>query len=157
MQNKISFSIDEKKLGKALEALRVLDESLTGLIVLTEDDRDALPKYGDKSMGFVEKALEFGKQRPDLLPTYFSLEEMEKDMKARTDLRKLLSPVKSLTEKIYDSYLLTGSEAFLAALRIYDNLKKADHDGVPGLTFMIEELQKRFPGRSTSMKKAKQV
>lgn len=157
MQNKISYSIDETKLTKVFDALKVLEENLTGLIVLTEEERDSLPKFGDKSTGFVEKGLEFGKQRSDLLPTYFSIVEMEKDIKARADLLKILTPLKALLEKITDTYMLTGSESFLAALRIYDILKKADQDGVPGLRFMIDELQKRFPGRSSSMRKAKQL
>jgi hypothetical protein len=153
MQNKVSISIAATAMTNIQNALKTIDENLPGLIVLSEDERDSLPKFGDKSTGFVDKAFEYGTQRSELLPPYFSLVEMEKDINTRADLLKIVTPIKAVLEKLTDTYMVAGSEAFLAALRIYDILKKADHDGVPGLRNMIDELQKRFPGRSSSLPK----
>jgi hypothetical protein len=78
---------------------------------------------------------------------------MEKDIKTRADLLKIATPLKSLLERLTDTYMVAGSESYLAALRIYDILKKADHDGLPGLRNIIDELQKRFPGRKATLQK----
>lgn len=153
MQNKISISIAPTAMTNILNALKTINDNLPDLIVLSDDERDSLPKFGDKSTGFVDKAFEFGSQRSELLPNYFSLSEMGNDINGRADLLKIIAPVKALLERLSDSYILAGSEGFTAALRIYDILKKADHDGVPGLRSMIDELQKRFPGRSSSLPK----
>lgn len=152
MQNKVSFSIDEAKLKLVTDAVKTIEENLPWLIVLSPEDRELLPKFGDKSVAFVEKALEFGKQRSELFPAYLSLVEMEKDVNARSALLKVLTPLRSLMERMEDTYTLTGTEAFMAALVIYDAIKRADHDGISGLKAMIEELQKRFPGRSALQK-----
>lgn len=152
MQNKVSFSIDEAKLKLVTDALKTIDENLPGLIVLTKDERESLPKFGDKSVSFVEKALEFSKQCTEIFPPYVSLTELETDVNARRTLLKVLIPLRSLLERLEDTYTLAGIEAFMAALVIYDAIKKADHDGVPGLKNMVEELQKRFPGRSALQK-----
>lgn len=153
MQNKVSISIAATAMTNIQNALKTIEDNLQGLIVLSADERDGLPKFGDKSTSFVDKAFEFGNQRSDLVPSYLSLTEMEKDIKARADLLKIITPLKALLEKLDDTYMLAGSESFLAALRIYDILKKADHDGVPGLRNMIDELQKRFPGKNSALPK----
>lgn len=152
MENKISFSIDSTKMTAILEALSTIDANLTGLITLTDEERQSMPRFGDKSTSFVDKALVFGKERTDVIPSYLSLIEMEKDVEARPELLKIITPMRSILEKLEDSYLLAGTEAFLAALVIYDILKKADHDGVPGLRNMIDDLQKRFPGKRRPLK-----
>jgi hypothetical protein len=153
MQNKVSISIDATAMTNIQNALKTIEDNLSGLIVLSTDERDSLPKFGDKSTGFVDKAFEFGKQRSELLPSYLSLAEMEKDIKTRADLLKIATPLKSLLERLTDTYMVAGSESYLAALRIYDILKKADHDGLPGLRNIIDELQKRFPGRKATLQK----
>lgn len=135
-----------------LTAIKTIESNLAGLITLSDEERDNLPRFGDKSVAFVEKSHEYGQQTAELYPSYFSLDEMGKDIKARADLLKIKGPLSALLEKIDDTFILSGAEAYVAALHIFAVLKKADHDGVPGLRGMVDDLQKRFPGRGQSKK-----
>jgi hypothetical protein len=60
------------------------------LIDLTNEERKALPKMGDKSRAFVSKALEVATQNPDFLPRSFDLDEMRKDVLLFEQLYPLL-------------------------------------------------------------------
>ena len=53
---------------------------------LTPEQRKSLPKMGDKSQAFVNKALEVATQNPDFLPGSFDLEEMKRDVELGSDM-----------------------------------------------------------------------
>ena len=52
-----------------------------------------------------------------------------------------------MVEKLDDTTLLTGSEAYSAALVFYNALKGAAKAGEPGMKTVYADLQSRYPGR----------
>ncbi|BAZ66295.1 hypothetical protein NIES4106_10450 [Fischerella sp. NIES-4106] len=61
-------------------AITTIKQKLAFLIDLSNEERKALPKMGNKSRAFVSKALEVATQNSEFLPRSFDLEEMRKDV-----------------------------------------------------------------------------
>lgn len=104
-------------------------------------------KLGDKSLSFVGKALEYARQNPAVVPPYIDVNEFERDLNLYVQLTKLLYPLHQLVEKLDDTTMQTGSEAYSAALLFYNAVKGAARAGVPGVKNIVDDLQTRFPGR----------
>ncbi|MBN2743987.1 MAG: hypothetical protein JXR39_08855 [Marinilabiliaceae bacterium] len=148
MENKVSITLAAAAITNITTALATIEKNLPALINLTADDRKALPKMGDKTLAFVSKALEYAKQNPTLVPTFLNMAEFEKDVTAASSLNTVLKPLQQLTEKLDDTTLQAGSEAYSAALVFYASIKSAAKAGVPGVKTINDDLQARFPGRS---------
>jgi hypothetical protein len=49
------------------------------MIALTPAERHELPKMGEKTIGFVEKAYDFANHNPNLVPPYLDMDAFGKD------------------------------------------------------------------------------
>jgi len=147
MENQISIIISEEALANINKAIATINENLPDLINLTVDDRHQLPKMGDKTIAFVNKSFEYASQNPTIVPSFLDLSEFAKDTAAVTSLKRILMPLEQLNEKLSDTNLLAGSEAYMAALVFYTAVKGAAKAGLPGMKNIYDDLQSRFPGR----------
>jgi hypothetical protein len=147
MENRVSITISTETIANITKAITSIGQNLSALINLSAEDRQALPKMGDKSMAFVNKTLEYARQNPKVVPSFLDLAEFEKDVAAVTDLKKILIPLQQLVEKLDDTTLQAGSEAYTAALVFYTAIKGAARAGEPGMKTVYDDLQARFPGR----------
>jgi hypothetical protein len=59
-------------------------------------------------------------------------------------------PLSQLSEKLDDTTMEAGSEAFSAALVFYNAVKAAAKAGVPGMKVVADDLQARFPRRTAA-------
>ena len=147
MENQISIIISEEALANINKAIATINENLPDLINLTVDDRHQLPKMGDKTIAFVNKSFEYASQNPTIVPSFLDLTEFAKDTAVVTSLKRILMPLEQLNEKLSDTNLLAGSEAYMAALVFYTAVKGAAKAGQPGMKNIYDDLQSRFPGR----------
>jgi len=147
MENRISIAINDEAIANITAAITTIEQNLPKLINLTVDERKSLPKMGDRTLAFVSKALEYTKQNSQIVPNFMEVAEFEKDVTAVTALSKVLIPLQQLTEKLDDTTMLAGSEAYSAALVFYSAVKGAAKAGVPGMKTVYDDLQVRFPGR----------
>jgi len=147
MENRISFVISPEAVANIRTAIETINQNLPELVNLTVDDRRTLPKMGDKSFAFVSKAFEYANQIPKVVPGFLDMDEFEKDTNGYSELRKVLNPLQQLVEKLDDTTMLTGSEAYTAALVFYTALKGAAKSGEPGMKVVYDDLQSRYPGR----------
>jgi hypothetical protein len=113
-------------------------------LALTPDERRQLPKMGDRTLSFVEKAFDFAKVNPALIPPYVDMNAFAIDKSDATGLRALLNSAQQLEEYISDTEMVAGSEAYQAALSIYNTVKLYAAQDVPGARAMYEELKKFF-------------
>ena len=148
MENKVSITIDEEAMTTISQALTAIRQNLPELINLKEEERHVLPKMGDKTVAFVNKNLEYAKQNPRVVPGFLDMVEFEKDVIAVNDFRKVLIPLQQLVEKLNDTTLQAGSEAYTAALIFYNAVKGATKAGEPGMKNVYDNLQSRFPGHT---------
>ena len=142
MSNRISAKLSQSDRAEILEALTVIKTKLPFLTSMTPEERKALPKMGDRSQAFVIKAMEVAKQNPDFLPRSFDLEEMQLDVELFESLYPIVAAFAQLDGMLDDTYKLVGSEAYIAALQVYNYAKASGHQA--GLAPAIEELGQRF-------------
>jgi len=148
MENKVSVTISEEASINIQKAITALLQNLPDLINLTNEERQVNPKMGDKTVAFVSKNLEYSKQNPRVVPGFLDILEFEKDVVAVTELKKVLMPLQQLVEKLDDTTMQAGSEAYTAALIFYNAVKGAAKAGEPGMKAIYEDLKSRFPGYS---------
>lgn len=88
--------------------------------------------------------MELAQQNPTLVPPYLDVAELTRDLSLAESLRSVKIALASLNEKVSDTYLAVGSEAYVAALSFYNSAKSAAKSNVPGTDAIIDELGKRF-------------
>jgi hypothetical protein len=116
------------------------------IVALTPAERHELPKMGEKTIGFVEKAYDFAKQNPNLVPPYLDIAAFGVDFGDAHGLWTLVNSIRQLDENASDTEMAAGSEAYQAALVFYKSVKMAAAQDIPGAKAVYEELKTRFPG-----------
>jgi hypothetical protein len=148
MENRISFLLNEADKQEIQAALNVLNNKLLpGLIELAQGEARELPTMGDKSYGFVFKALEFAKQYPEYA-SLIDVPEFERDVNTVGLLREFYVPLSQLTKKVHDTMTLAGSEAYVSSLTYYGTSKEGVKRNIPNAVLIVEELKQRFHGRN---------
>jgi hypothetical protein len=117
------------------------------MVALTPTERQEMPKMGEKTLAFVEKAHDFAAQNPNLLPAFLDMDAFDVDFADAHGLWTLSNSVRQLYENINDTEMAAGSEAYQAALVFYNSVKVAAVQDIPGAKAVYEELKTRFPGR----------
>jgi hypothetical protein len=138
----ISASLTQSDRDEVLLAVATIKSKLSFLIDLSAEERKTKAKMGDKSRAFVTRALEVATQNPDFLPRSFDLEEMRKDVQLFEAMYPIVVALTQLSELVDDTALAVGSEAYTAALQVY-NYAKASGQG-SGLDAVVSEMGQRF-------------
>ena len=133
----------EQAKTKLEEVLTLLDPYM---LALTAAERKGLPKMGEKTIGFVEKAHDFAQQNPNLVPPYLEMAAFGTDFSDAHGLWTLHNLALQVEEGIADTEMTAGSEAYQAALVFYHSVKLAAAQDVHGAKAVYEELETRFPG-----------
>jgi hypothetical protein len=115
------------------------------LLALTPAERQGMPKMGEKTISFVEKAYDFARQNPNLAPPYLEMGAFGTDFTDAHGLWSIHNLVMQLEEGIGDTEMTAGSEAYQAALVFYKSVKMAAAQDIPGAKAVYEELKTRFP------------
>ena len=152
-QDLIAVNIPEADLADIKAAIATLAAKLKPhLQTLTTQERIELPKMGDKTVAFVQKALEYGQQNKDLVPSFLDLAALATDVKAVQSLRELAQGLNPITDALNDSMTLSGSEAYQGALVFYSNVKNAAKVKAPNAGTIYDDLSSRFPGAPAKKK-----
>jgi hypothetical protein len=116
------------------------------IVALTPSERHELPKMGEKTISFVEKAYDFAQQNPNLVPPYLDMTAFGTDFEDAHGLWTLVNSIRQIEENASDTEMTAGSEAYQAALVFYKSVKMAAAQDIPGAKAVYEELKTRFPG-----------
>ena len=146
--NRVSATLSTTDLLDISNAIATINSKLPFLINLTYEERKSLPKLGDKTLAFVTKSLELANQRPDILPGNLSVAEFGKDVTLYTQLYSVIQSLTLLMEKLEDTQVIAGSEAYSAALIVYQTAKISGAD-LGGLEAVLDDLAKRFAKKTT--------
>ena len=147
--NQISAAIGAESKEAILGGLASMEENLQPLLLfnLSPADRMSLVKMGDKTISFVQKALDYAGHNADLVPAYLNLAEARKDLALAADLAELHRRLERLLTAVEDTMMVAGSEAYEAALAYYHSVKGATRSNIPGTEAIISDLSKHFPRR----------
>jgi len=149
--NLVSIQISAEDQEAIRAALTVLDEKLQPfLIALTKEEKKGLPKMRDKSLPFVEKAVEYAEGNPSFVPGFLNVSEMKVDFQAVTLLTEYFRLIEKLYQTLNDTILLSGSEAYKGSLHFYKTVQQAAKSGIPGAQVIYDDLKQRFERSSTA-------
>jgi hypothetical protein len=146
MENRIDATLSNTDKQTVLDAIQTIRTKLSFLASLSAEARQSLPKMGDKSRAFVTQALAVAEQNDAFLPRSFDVAEMRKDVDLIEAIYPILVAVTQLKELLEDTYKLAGSDAYSAALVIY-NSAKANGQG-EALEALLDTLGQRFARKS---------
>ena len=146
-ENRIDAAFTAEQRERARAALAALSEALPFLIDLGDGERAAMVKFGEMNRSFVVKALAIAEAHREILPASFSLSEFSADVALVEDLYPLRNALETLYRKVDDSYFAAGSEAYAAALLVYQYAKL--HNVASGaLEESLDDLGRRFARKS---------
>jgi hypothetical protein len=148
--NRVSAAISEADQQAVLAAIETIRQKLPFLIDLSPEQRRSLPKMGDKSRAFVGKALAIAQHNSNFLPRSFSVEEMERDVKLTESLQPILVSLTRLFEQLDDTFMEVGSEAYAAALVVYQYGRNSSDGEL--LETLLDDMGQRFARKSKSSK-----
>lgn len=155
-ENRISIELSADDVAKINQAIQILTDVLQPvLIALDADDKRNMVKLGDKSVSFVEKAMQYVESNPEFLPPYMSVGEIKKDYTGFSQLKTVLRPLLQIIGNIDDTAALCGSEAFLAALAYYNSVSLAAKMKVPNAQAIYDDLSPRFAAQRANKPKPK--
>ena len=144
--NKLSVVLTQAQIDAVKAAINTINTNLPMLLGLTLEERKTLPKVDVNNKIFVEDAINAMETNPSFLPAYFSVAELKKDLTLYQQLDPLLLEINKLAEKIDDTQMLAGSEAYVTAL--------AAKAGIQGADTIYELLKARFAGQGSSVSAA---
>jgi len=145
-ENLVSGSLSEQDVAAVKQALEAIRSKLPFLRGLDPETRKILPRMGDRSRGFVRKCQEVANQNPGMLPRAFDLDEFNRDIALGEALMPIVQLVDQLAELLADTQTAVRSDAYLAALTVYQSAKIAGKG--TGLDGSLDELGRRFVRKS---------
>jgi hypothetical protein len=137
--NRIDAKLTKENQEAVLDALAEIRRQLPFLLELPPAEKNKLPKLGKKSRDFVEEALQLAEETPDLIPEDFDLDDLERDLALYDKLQPVIFAVMQLQDLLLGTATAAGSDAYSAALAIYEKAKAADKG--EALTEILEEMR----------------
>jgi len=145
--NRISAVLSDESVAIITAATETINSHLPFLVDLSNEEIQDLPKFGSKSVGFVQNSLKLAQQVDTFLPRSFKVGEFKKDVELYAALYTILGPLRRLLEKLEDTSMLVGSEAYSGGLVVY-NCAKDSRGDLAGLETVLDDLGRRFVQKS---------
>jgi hypothetical protein len=136
--------------AKELEQIQAKAKEISALlapyiIALTPEERRDLPKTGEKTFAFTEKAYQIYKEYPALRPNFIDEAAYTADYEDAMRLRIPVLAFKQLSRALDDLQMIAGSEAFQSGLDVYRNIQAQARRNIGNAKVLYDELSKRFP------------
>lgn len=145
--NRLNITATTAQITAVKTALQTIGTNLPFLTGLTTEERIALPAINVNNKAFTEDAINAAVNNTSLIPSYVNVPNMQNDLTLFTQLDEIILLTKQLLERLEDTQLLAGSEAFVSSLAIYKLIGSAADAGVPGADAIYNQLKQRFAGQ----------
>ena len=122
-QNLVSATLTDADQTAVLTAITTIKNKLPFLITLTPDDRKSLPKMGNNSTAYVDKAYQFANQNSEKLGADFGMDEYTTDYSLFQQLQPIVTAISELSEAIADTELALGSDLMVRSNLAYGFMK----------------------------------
>ncbi len=135
--NHVSARLSEEDLRAIHGALNVIRQNLPFLKSFREEERESLMHLGKTGRTFIRRALDLVMRDPGVLPRSFDEEEFAGDALLYGQLGEIGDLLKELHQQVVDTEAAVGTDAFTAALVVYQCGKMAQRSemdgGLPGM------------------------
>lgn len=122
-QNLVSATLTDADQAAVLAAIGTIKSKLPFLISLTPQQRKTLPKMGDGSTAYVDKAYQFASQNSDKLGADFGMDEYTEDYALLQQLQPIDTAMTELTEQFADTKLALRSDLMVRSNFTYGMMK----------------------------------
>jgi len=129
---------DVSDLSRILRGYLPLEQDLTGI------QRKRLFGAKSRNYGFLVKAYEIVDDRPEFIPSNFSLSNMQGTIANLEAARDLVVLAENLQRLVSDFFLQTTDLAYRDALLIYGNLRMQSRANIQGATDLFDQLKQFF-------------
>ncbi len=150
MSNYISAEITAAKVTETLGLFTSAKANMPFLIKLENSAKRGMISLDDSRSPFVAKCLQYAQKEPKILPPFVDLVELNKDLTLFSNLQNLAREVNRLADMLNDTRIAAGTDAYVAALSIYNSAKQAAKMNVPGTQAIVDDLKKAFEKQGVS-------
>ncbi len=148
--NRVSASMSPEDFNAVKQAIQEIRYRMPFLLGLTVEERKKLPKISRSNKLFVSDSVEVVRENQEVMPYYLTNGELEKDYVLFQQLGEILFPLQQLFERVRDTQILAGSEAYQTSLVVYKLVRVAAEAGMPGMDTAYAKLKVRFEGQGSS-------
>ena len=145
--NRLNITATPAQITAVKAAYQTILTNLPFLLGLTTEERSSYPAIDISNKVFTEDAIIAGVNNTNILPPYVSPAAMQTDLTLFSQLDELIALHNQLGEKLLDTQLLAGSEAYIGALTLYKLFASAAEAGVAGSDAIYSQLKQRFAGQ----------
>ncbi len=150
LNNRVNASATAAQLTAVKAAFQTILTNLPFLVGLTADERKSLNAIDVNNKAFTEDALNAAVNNPTLVPPYLSVPNLQSDLTLFTQMDEISGLANQLCERIEDTRMLAGSEAYAVALALYKSFGSAADAGVLGADSIVDKLKARFANNSST-------
>ena len=144
LNNRVNATATAAQLTAVKAAFQTILTNLPFLVGLTVDERKSLNAIDVNNKAFTEDALNAAVNNPTLVPPYLSVPNLQSDLTLFTQMDEISGLANQLCERIEDTRMLAGSEAYNTALSLYKSFGSAADAGVLGADSIVDKLKTRF-------------
>ncbi len=143
--NLISISFTPQEVTQLNDAFTVIENILNDKVQnLTPKERKKYSKIADKTENFVVKSVDYIKLKPDLVPFFVDVAEMNKDIEARKVFDPMMKRLKRLYEECDDTNKIIGYDVYNCVIAFYRNIRMLSKQNIPGINTIYDDLKKHF-------------
>ncbi|MBL7789231.1 MAG: hypothetical protein JNL75_05290 [Chitinophagales bacterium] len=142
--NRIDTIMTPAQIADVKTAIDTINSAIGFSVSLTTEERSSLPKISVANKSFTEDAINTLANNAAIFPVYLDVKLMQNDLKLYQQLDELATMLRQTLERIEDTRILAGSEAYVAALSVYKLVGAAASAGVQGTDTIYEQLRERF-------------
>ena len=148
--NRLNTVMPEADIAEVKKSIKDIYGKMPFLIGLTTDERVTLPKISENNKVFVGDSINALANNAPMLPAYLNVADIKTDLTLYEQLDELEMLAMQLVEKIQDTRMLCGSEAYVSSLAAYRLFEAAAAAGIPGADSIYDALKQRFAGQGPS-------
>ena len=145
--NRLNLVITDADITDVKKSITDIYGKMPFLIGLTTDERVTLPKISENNKVFVGDSINALANNAPMLPSYLNVADIKSDLTLYEQLDELEMLALQLVEKIQDTRMLCGSEAYVSSLTAYRLFEAAASAGIPGADAIYDALKQRFAGQ----------
>ena len=142
--NRIDTVMTPTQVTDVKNAITAINAAINFSVSLTAEERMTLPKISVANKSFTEDAINALDNNAAIFPAYLNVGQMQNDLKLYQQLDEMAIMLRQTLERIEDTRILAGSEAYVAALTVYKIVGAAAKAGIEGSETIYEQLRERF-------------
>ncbi len=141
----VNGTLSQGDMDQIVNSLQEAEAQLPFLINLTPEERKTGIKLGEGSQSFAEKTVDYVQRHPQLLPSYFTMDDFMDEYYTWVHLQELRRRFAELFEGTDDTLMAVGSSLMRKLLKVYANVQDAQEvTNISGIDTIYEDLRQRF-------------